>query len=80
MGQTVSLGWTEKTICGRLVRYTAQVVVKVVLEHEDVSMVSIPDNCWEQVKELTSLYSQAILLGHSDFARNTLASQLGRDS
>ena len=57
MGQAVGMSCSLKTNSGRLVWDTAQVMVKVILKHVNISMISIPENCWEQVEELASFDS-----------------------
>ena len=43
-----------------------KVVIKFVLEDQDIPMVSIPQDCWQKVEEFTAIYPEAVLLGNSD--------------
>ena len=43
-------------------------------------MVSTPQHCWEEVKELATPHTQTALFGHFDSCWNILIGQLGRDS
>ena len=65
---------------GRLVGNTSKIVIQIVLEHYNITMVRVSETTRVKIKKLTASHSEAVILCISNKCRDTLPRYLCRYS